>query len=157
MAVKAGDLTIGDYIYLDSPTLPDFLNRRWIEVEALTIHGNPKAHIPRMGKPMRGWMERTFKISDIVLHRTKAQVETEIPRIVSLQEIFREKRKEQTKRLHESKQMHMQELVEKERLPHYDVVRKVILKNTQLVQETGYMRINREVVEELASLFRRGD
>ncbi|WP_421022018.1 hypothetical protein, partial [Klebsiella pneumoniae] len=77
-------------------------------------------------------------------------VETEYPRIVSLQAMLREQREEWIKNLNASRQTRIQELVGEQRLPHYDVVRKVILKNMDFVQETGYMRVNREVVEELA-------
>lgn len=157
MSIQDAEIKIGDYIFLDSPTLPQFLTRRWIEVESKTVHGNPQANLPRMGKPTAGWVQRTFKKSDIMLHKTKAQVETELPRIVSLQEIYRDKRAAWMNKMKSERQMVMQEMAVTEHLPHYDVVRKVILKNMQLVQETGYMRINREVVEELADLFRRGD
>ena len=157
MPVKLGELRVGDFIFLDDPGVPNFLNRRWIEVEGFTQSGKPTAFIPRMGKPNSASTERSFMLDSIALYKTKAVVETEYPRIVSLQAMLREQREEWIKNLNASRQTRIQELVGEQRLPHYDVVRKVILKNMDFVQETGYMRVNREVVEELASLFRRGD
>lgn len=157
MTIQDAEINIGDYIFLDSPHLPNFLNRRWIEVESKTIHGNPQAVLPRMGKPMTAWTERTFKKSDILMYKKKYQVETEFPRIVSLQEMFREKRAEWIKKSKSERQMVMQDLAKKETLPHIDLLRRVILKRTHINWEFGLIRMDEELVEELASLFRRGD
>lgn len=157
MTIQDAEINIGDYIFLDSPHLPNFLNRRWIEVESKTIHGNPQAILPRMGKPMTAWTERTFKKSDIVMYKKKYQVETELPRIVSLQEMFRDKRAEWIQKMKSERQMSMQDLPKKEGLPHIDLVRRVILKRTRINYEYGLIRMEEELVQELADLFKGGD
>lgn len=157
MSIQDAEINVGDYIFLDSPTLPYFLNRRWIEVEGKTIHGNPKAHLPRMGKATAGWTERTFKKSDILMYKKKYQIETELPRIVSLQEMYREKRSAWMKKMSSERQMSMQDLPKKEGLPHIDLVRRVILKRTRINYEYGLISMDEALVQELADLFKGGD
>ncbi|ABS83628.1 hypothetical protein 0305phi8-36p068 [Bacillus phage 0305phi8-36] len=157
MTVIADQLKVGDYIFIDSPHVPDFMNRRWVEIEGFTLHRKPKAQVPRMGKPMATWMERTFRIDDILFHKTKEEVETELPRIVSLQQMFRDKRAEWIQKMKSEKQMAMQDLPKEETLPHIDLLRKVILKRTRINWEFGLIRMEEELVQELADLFKGGD